>query len=146
MTIMIPEHQMEKIFKHGEDTYPEECCGVLIADIGARDTVIEARSMQNTNAGSRDTRYNIDPIKLMELEDELDEKQLTMVGIYHSHPDHPAKPSEYDRQHAWPNLSYLVMRTAEGKTEKITSWRLDDETRKFAEEEIEIIDGKSTEE
>ena len=143
--IEITSKELDKIFRHGEETYPEECCGVLIAQITQKDRIIEARKMTNINTRSKNTRYNIDPMDLMKLEDELDEAEQVMIGIYHSHPDHPAKPSDYDRNHAWPNLSYMVMRTTKGVTEKITSWRLNETRDNFVEEEIVIINKEITE-
>jgi proteasome lid subunit RPN8/RPN11 len=95
--------------------------------------------MKNVHARPRETRYSIDPIALMDLEDQLDTGEEIMVGIYHSHPDHPAKPSRFDLEYAWPNISYFVMNTVKGVTETMTSWKLDRKINEFVEEEIQII-------
>jgi proteasome lid subunit RPN8/RPN11 len=76
-------------------------------------------------------RYSVDPFELMRLEDELDESTELMVGIYHSHPDHPARPSSFDLKYAWPNLLYAVIGVQHGVVEKITVWKLGD--KEFAE-------------
>lgn len=134
--IKISKSELDKIRSHGEETYPEECCGVLIGTKNSPIEITEVRKMTNTNAGSRNTRYNIDPMELLRLEDELDERELEMIGIYHSHPNHPSKPSEYDLNHAWPNLTYMVLSVNDGKANLLTSWRLDDSGEKFEKEEI----------
>lgn len=135
-SVRIPHSEFSKILAHGEQTFPEECCGVLIGKLeNGSFQVDEARAMRNTNEGSKNTRFNIDPFDLIKLEDELDEQGRLMIGIYHSHPNHPAKPSETDLKFAWPNLSYIVLRVDDGKADKITSWTLQqtNETKKFVE-------------
>ncbi len=136
----LPKTEYLKIKAHGEETYPEECCGVLIGGYSEiRAVALEARRMRNVNEGSKNTRYNIDPLDLVKLEDELDEKGLQILGIYHSHPNHPAKLSETDFKFAWPNLSYLVISVNNGKAEKMSSWRLEmdgAEKVKFKQEKI----------
>jgi proteasome lid subunit RPN8/RPN11 len=137
--IEIPHIEIKKIHSHGEVTYPEECCGVLIGKYNDTIPVVfEARRMTNTNAGNPTRRYNIDPIELMKLEDELDDHGLTMVGIYHSHPDHPARPSQFDLDHAWPNLSYMVLSVEKGESRLLTSWRLSNENSEFEQEQIKF--------
>jgi proteasome lid subunit RPN8/RPN11 len=137
--IQITEEEIEKIREHGRDTYPDECCGVIIGKYkDERPVITETRRMTNTNAGNPTRRYNIDPLELMKLEDELDNTGLTMLGIYHSHPDHPAKPSKFDLDHAWPNLSYIVLSVERGEARVLTSWRLKRDLQDFDEEEIII--------
>ncbi|MHA2249049.1 MAG: Mov34/MPN/PAD-1 family protein [Candidatus Kariarchaeaceae archaeon] len=136
----ISNEEIEKIKAHGEETFPEECCGVIIANTNNLQYIIESRPMRNTNAGSRNTRYNIDPLDLIKLEDELDRKNQTMLGIYHSHPNHPAKPSKFDLEHAWPNLSYIVLSVKDGKSIECTAWRLDKTRTSFEEESINICE------
>lgn len=138
MEIRIPATEVEKIRKHGEESYPEECCGVLIGRTQGGLQILEARRMRNTSLDSRRTRYNIDPIDLLNLEDELDELGFEMIGIYHSHPDHPARPSTFDLDHAWPKLTYMVLSVDEGKANQLTSWRLMQDTKKFVEDIIII--------
>ncbi len=134
MMVRIKQHLLDKIFQHGEETYNEECCGLLI---GKGDLVTEVRRMRNTNSGTPTRRYNIDPLELMKVEDEVDERGDEIIGIYHSHPDHPAKPSQFDLDHSFPNLSYMVLAVEGGKAKEITSWRRkDSEKREFIQEKI----------
>lgn len=128
---------MQEISSHGEYTFPEECCGILIGEYEDDQPIVkEIRRMRNTNKGSRNTRYNMDPLELITLEKELDDKGLEMLGIYHSHPNHPSRPSETDLKFAWPNLSYIVLSVQDGTAAKISSWRLDIDTEEFVEENI----------
>lgn len=137
MSVQIINEQLLKIRSHGEETFPEECCGVLIGKNGNGNIQItEARKMRNINSGSKNTRYNIDPLDLVRLEKELDTAGLEMIGIYHSHPNHPARPSQFDLDHAWPNLSYFVLSVDDGQANLLTSWRLDQKGENFIEEEI----------
>ena len=137
--IKVTKKLLLQIYAHGQDTYPEECCGIMIAAESDISKIVSIRKMKNVHKGPRETRYSIDPLDLMNLEDELDGLGQSIVGIYHSHPDHPAKPSKFDLQYAWPRISYLVMGTVKGVTETATSWILDNELHVFVEEEIRII-------
>lgn len=98
--------------------------------------MVAARPMDNIKEGERERRYIIDPLRLMRLEDELDDGPHQIVGIYHSHPDHPARPSEFDRAHALPGWSYIIVRIAQGNDEGLTSWRLTADRSRFDEEPI----------
>ncbi len=141
LKIQIKSMEQNKIELHGEKTFPEECCGVLLGKVEEGIPVIdEARVLKNTNAGSRNTRYNIDPLDLIKLEDELEDTDRIMLGIYHSHPNHPAKPSKFDLDHAWPNLSYMVLSVQDGNSELLTSWRLNTDIKEFSEEKIQIVE------
>ncbi|MHA2091672.1 MAG: Mov34/MPN/PAD-1 family protein [Candidatus Kariarchaeaceae archaeon] len=147
MNIILPKLQYEKILTHGEEGFPEEICGVFIGlYIDGNPHVKEARRMKNTNSGSRNTRYNIDPMDLIKLEDEIDAEGLEMLGIYHSHPNHPARPSQYDFDHAWPNISYAVLKVQDGKSDLLTSWRLklgvNQEKQEFVQENIIVKEEK----
>lgn len=144
--ILIPHSEYNKITLHGEEAFPEECCGVFIGNYkDGKAVVCEARRMRNVNEGSKKTRYNIDPLDLVKLEDELDEVGLVILGIYHSHPNHPAKLSETDFKFAWPNLSYSVLSVQDGNADLMTSWRLEmngSEKVKFIEEKIQLEEQK----
>ncbi len=145
MTIRLPRPVVETIRAHGAEAYPEECCGALV---GSEDrtrgdradqvvvTVREARRLPN----ARDRRYLIDPRVLLALEDELDRAGLSLVGFYHSHPDHPARPSGFDLAHAWPGLSYVVLGVAHRAPGELTSWRLSDDRSLFHPEPLAIAE------
>jgi proteasome lid subunit RPN8/RPN11 len=81
-------------------------------------------------------RFSLDPRELMDLEKRAGEAKLAVLGFYHSHPDHPARPSEYDRQHAWPFYSYVIIAIAGGRPVDLTSWQLDPNSEMFTPEEI----------
>jgi proteasome lid subunit RPN8/RPN11 len=97
-------------------------------------TAIErARPARNLDPNARD-RYEIDPADHLAAEDEARALGLEVVGVWHSHPDHPALPSETDRQRAWPGWSYVIVAVAEGQSVGLRSWRLQGE--RFAEEQV----------
>jgi proteasome lid subunit RPN8/RPN11 len=140
VSIEINKTELLKIQTHSTETYPEECCGVLIGTSSPSPRVIEARRVVNINLGSKKRRYNIDPVEYMHIEKELDEKNNEILGIYHSHPDHPSKPSEFDLNNALPNFSYIILSVINGEREKLTSWRINSTREEFCEEQITITE------
>jgi proteasome lid subunit RPN8/RPN11 len=135
---VIDEKEIEKIKIHGEKSYPEECCGVLIGKKNDEISILEVRAMKNTNEGTRERRYNIDPIDLMKVDKEAEENGNEVLGIYHSHPNHPSRPSKFDLENAWPNFSYIVISVNDGKSDLLTSWKLKSDRSGFFQEKIEI--------
>jgi proteasome lid subunit RPN8/RPN11 len=121
----------------GRRTYPEECCGVLLgrtrAGAGGRQ-ILEARPAANARKAERARRYLIGPEAVLRAEDEALERGLEVVGFFHSHPDHPAVPSEVDREHAWPWYSYLILSVHRGVPSEARAWRLEDDRSGFREE------------
>ncbi len=140
MTLIIPKKELDKIKQHGEETYPYECCGVLIGIQDSSPKVLEARRMKNVNTELPEKRYSIDPLELYKVFQEADERGLQIIGVYHSHPDHPAKPSKFDLEHALPNWSYIVLSVEKGKAAAINSWRLSPDRSHFEKEELQIIE------
>ena len=140
MTLKISVDLLDRIRAHGRSTYPEECCGLLLGEAdGAAKSVRDLRAMRNTREDSPKNRYLIDPRELLDAEREARARKLDIVGVYHSHPDHPARPSEFDREHAFPWYSYIVVRVASGEPGELTSWVLLDDRSAFDAEEIEIL-------
>ncbi|MGH9446661.1 MAG: M67 family metallopeptidase, partial [Terriglobia bacterium] len=84
----------------------------------------------------------MDPQEVRRVEVEGRERGLEVIGYYHSHPDHPARPSEYDREHAWPWLSYVIMKVEAGKPSDYASWVLAEDRSHFENEPIDVIDGR----
>jgi proteasome lid subunit RPN8/RPN11 len=124
--------------KHAAASYPDECCGVLIGRSLGDATVVERLlSVDNERNESRHNRYLINPETVLAAHKEARALGLDVVGYYHSHPDHPARPSEFDREHAWPGVSYLIVSVEKGSVADARSWRLADDREKFDEEEIE---------
>jgi proteasome lid subunit RPN8/RPN11 len=124
--------------RHAATSYPDECCGVLIGRILGDTTAVERLlSVDNERNESRHNRYLINPETVLAAHKEARALGLDVVGYYHSHPDHPARPSEFDREHAWPGVSYLIVSVEKGSVADARSWRLADDREKFDEEEIE---------
>ena len=123
---------------HAEETFPEECCGAMLGlehEDGSRD-ITEIIRVENTKGENRERRFLIDPRALLNAEKVAKEKGLDVLGIYHSHPNHPSQASEFDRVHAMPFWSYLIISCIEGKADAIQSWRLKEDRSAFDEEEL----------
>lgn len=127
-----------KIFGEAERAYPDECCGALFGRILDGVKII-SEIFPLTNArepGARRHRFVIEPDEVMKAERAAAKKGLAVLGFYHSHPDHPAQPSDYDREHALPVWSYPIVSVASGRAMEITSWILSDDRENFREEVI----------
>ena len=133
-----------QIRSHGAETYPHECCGALLG----RDTEIAGsrvyreihalHPLVNRRDDSPQNRFSVTSKDVLEAEKNARDRGLEVVGWYHSHPDHPARPSQYDRDHAWPWYSYIIVSVANRIPEDMTSWRLTDDRADFECEEIEL--------
>ncbi len=110
--------QFDAIRRHGEETYPNECCGVLLGHAEGDGTmVIDAVSAENTRSDSAHNRYQIAPQELIRIQQQARHRGLDIVGFYHSHPDHPAEWSKTDLEEAhWIGCSYVITRVAGGIT------------------------------
>lgn len=136
--LVISADHLQAAGQHAAATYPDECCGVLIGRISDDSTVVERLlSADNERDDSRHNRYLINPETVLAAHKEARALGLDVVGYYHSHPDHPARPSEFDREHAWPGVSYLIVSVEKGSVADSRSWRLTDDREKFDEEKIE---------
>jgi proteasome lid subunit RPN8/RPN11 len=141
--LKINKQLYEAVRQHGEETYPHECCGVLLgqADAGMRVVTSVARC-GNTRDDSPQNRYNIDPRELIRIQREGRERGEDIVGFYHSHPDHPAQWSATDFAEAhWYGCSYVITRVAKGKADVTNAFELvgmDENEKKFADEEIRV--------
>jgi proteasome lid subunit RPN8/RPN11 len=128
---------LKAIGGHGEASYPEECCGFLIGRAEGDSTSVERLlAVANERQDSRHNRFLIHPETVLAAHKEARAAGLDVVGYYHSHPDHPARPSELDREHAWPGLSYVIVSVQGGKVAEARSWRLTDDRERFEEEAI----------
>jgi proteasome lid subunit RPN8/RPN11 len=139
----------EKIREHGIETYPYECCGALLGtdyDGLATDPNRESRKVSreiislfplvNRRDDSPRNRFAVTPDDVREAEKAASAQGLEVIGWYHSHPDHPAKPSDFDRDHAWPWYSYIIVSVHTGVPQDMTSWRLKDDRSGYREEKI----------
>jgi proteasome lid subunit RPN8/RPN11 len=127
---------LDTIRRHASAAYPYECCGALIgiaADGGAVD-VVDARQLENvTDEGPR-RRFRVSAADYRQCETHARRVGADLVGFYHSHPDHPAEPSQYDLDHAWPNFSYVIVSVQAGSPSDLRSWRLRADRSAFEEE------------
>jgi proteasome lid subunit RPN8/RPN11 len=128
-----------RIRKEGEGAYPNECCGFLLGRIekdGSRiaETVIPIKNAREE--GEQYHRFKIEPEDFMRAEKEALRQKRDVLGFYHSHPDHQAKPSEYDREHALPFYSYIIVSVIQGKAADLKSWELLPDRSAFKEEEM----------
>jgi len=139
MTLRLPDTLLEQIRRHGESAYPAECCGALVGRTEG-DGKDVARLAPVVNRRTDDPhRYLIAPNDLRRLESEVRAEGLEIVGYYHSHPDHPARPSAFDTEHAWPWYSYLIVRIDRGSAADAASWVLDDERPLMHPESLEVL-------
>jgi proteasome lid subunit RPN8/RPN11 len=133
---------IEQIHEHGVRDYPNECCGALLGreEDGHR-TVLGLLPLVNQRNDSPRNRFSITSEDVRLAEKEAKAKGWELIGWYHSHPDSPARPSEFDREHAWPWYSYIIFQVANREPREMRSWRLDDDRAKYAEESIEFVSG-----
>ncbi len=136
--LRITASELDKLKQHGEDGFPHEVVGILA---GSRETweVTEVVRLENERADSAHNRYKVSGLTLMRAEQALEARGLEVVGYYHSHPDHPSQYSEYDRDHALPNMSYVIVSILGGEAATVQSWRLTDDRSAMTEEEIEAV-------
>jgi proteasome lid subunit RPN8/RPN11 len=129
-----------KIRSHGAETYPHECCGALLGREVADDLreVLALFPLVNRRDDSPRNRFSVTSEDVRDAEKSARAQGLDVLGWYHSHPDHPARPSEYDRDHAWPWYSYIIVSVQNGAPQDMTSWRLNDDRADFSPEGIEI--------
>ena len=137
--------QRAQIAAHAEQTYPDECCGILLG----RDAPAtgDARAIERLlpidnawGAGERRRRFLITPRDMLRAEREARVAGLDVVGFYHSHPDAPARPSEFDREHAWPWYTYLIAGVTQGRAETLAGWQLREDRVGYDEIELRAVE------
>ena len=139
--LRLSDELAQRIRSHGEASYPHECCGALLGrGVGAEREIVDLLPLENRNGNSPRKRFAISPEDFRRAEHIAHERSLDLVGWYHSHPDHPALPSEFDRAHAWPWYSYVIVTVAQGRAGQISAWRLDDNRTRFTPERLEIAE------
>lgn len=137
--IVITRKQGDEIRRHGEAEYPHECCGLLVGrfDGEGRKSVAEVYPVSNAREEKdRHNRSLILPQEYMRGERYARERGLEVVGNYHSHPDHPAVPSQFDLDHAWPTWSYIIVSVRDGTARDLRSWEMEVDRSRFNEEEL----------
>ena len=124
---------LEAIRAHGVETFPDECCGALIEVDGV---VVDAFKLPNTTSAGAARRFKIGPGDYRASEARASELKGTLAGFYHSHPNHPARPSAYDLEQAWPNFSYVIISVNAAVPGDITCWHLKDDRSAFEQGEL----------
>jgi proteasome lid subunit RPN8/RPN11 len=141
MLLTMSKELAEQIRAHGMENYPYECCGALLGRDSAPREVSGLFPLVNRRDDSPRNRFSVTAQDVLDAEKAARQEGLDVVGWYHSHPDHPARPSEYDRDHAWPWYSYIIVSVAQGQPQDMTSWRLNDNREQFSPEGIQIQQG-----
>jgi proteasome lid subunit RPN8/RPN11 len=131
--LFIKKSLIDKMIAHAE-SMTEECCGFLLGHDATIRTITEILPASNTSA-NRDKAFAIDPLEYLHAENYADNHAAELIGVYHSHPNHPAMPSEHDRMAAQPYFSYVILSLMNSKFQNIKSWRLDSH-QQFIEEPI----------
>lgn len=156
MALSHSKDQLEAIRQHGKADYPNECCGILLGHAdGARKEIREVIPLKNLRLDparaqevlplespgreSERNRFLIDPLEQLHVERGARERSLEVLGYYHSHPDAPARPSVYDREHAWPWYSYIIVSVEKGEPREMTSWVLSDDRLRFDPEPMKVL-------
>ena len=136
--LLLSPQQRDEIAAHGERDYPYECCGLLLGEFKQGSKVVsETYPISNAREeAAKRNRFLIQPEELVRGEKYAAEQGMDVVGFYHSHPDHPAVPSQYDLEHAWPSYSYIVVAVEAGLAKDLRSWEMEPDRTRFTEEEI----------
>ncbi len=139
MQLDISEEALKVMQQHAEEAYPYECCGFFYGVEEESRKIEEARPVTNSKEGDQRRRFEVSPRDYMQAERYADESGKTLLGVYHSHPDHPARPSEHDLKQAVPYFSYIILSVQKGKVAGVTSWQLDNANKEFEEETINHV-------
>jgi proteasome lid subunit RPN8/RPN11 len=143
VTLVLESRHAAAIRRHGEADYPAEACGLIGGEVeGDRKVAVQVVPLVNQRTDSTRNRYLIDPQSFRRAQEKLERDGLEVIGVYHSHPDHPPEPSAFDREHAWPWLSYVIVGVARGRPGDTKSWVLTDDRGTFDEESVTIEERK----
>ena len=137
--ITVTNEQIAEIERHGERQYPYECGGMLIGHLAAdgSKSLVELLPMENAmDQSEQHNRVLITPKDVLRAERYAREKKLDVIGYYHSHPDHPARPSQFDLDHALPVWTYIIVSVEQGTAADVRAWEMENDRSKFNEEEI----------
>lgn len=133
--IVVHSKVMTEMHQHALSDFPNECVGFFYGRAQEDQKVVsEYFPLENSKAGDQRRRFEVSPLDYMKAEKHALEQDLDLLGVYHSHPLHPAKPSQHDLKQAVPVFSYIIASVTENKVEKTTSWRLNEELKEFEEE------------
>lgn len=137
MQLIINKEAKETMQHHAIEIFPDECCGFLYGTENDKERIIElAIPVNNVKDGDKKRRFEISAIDYMKAEQYALQKNTALLGVYHSHPQHPAIASEHDLKQAMPYFSYIILSVIDKKIDDIKSWKLNEENKQFQEEEI----------
>jgi proteasome lid subunit RPN8/RPN11 len=156
MTLELNHAQTEAIGRHAAQDYPCECCGVMLGKVKAAckqvSEIVPLKNLRNDPVRAQESlpvedpaseternRFLIDPLDQLRVEKEARARGFEVLGYYHSHPDHPARPSIYDREHAWPRYSYVIVSVERGIAKDLTCWVLAEDGGSFCPEPVEVV-------
>jgi len=135
--VAISDAVNQAIRRHGQETYPHECCGALVGTTADAESIVaEVVPLPNTTEEGPRRRFLVRASDYRLAERRAAEMGGELLGFYHSHPDHPARPSQYDLDHAWPTFAYIIVAVANGKATEMTVWFLKDDRSSFEEGSI----------
>jgi proteasome lid subunit RPN8/RPN11 len=138
--VRLASQAVETIRREAVRTYPAEACGALVGP--GEGAVSETLPLPNVEASSPRTRFTVSPRDYLEVEETADARGLVLLGFWHSHPDHPARPSPTDRAHAWPGLLTMVIAVDRGEPGELTAWDVPGPEEPFRQLPLEIDPGK----
>jgi proteasome lid subunit RPN8/RPN11 len=140
MSIQLRDEHLAAIVQHGEAAYPNEGCGLLLGrHVDGYKVVEQIWLVENSREPeAQHNRYLIPPDEVVKAERTAEQQGLDIVGFFHSHPDHPERPSDFDREHAWPWYSYLITSVQQGQAVKTAAWTLAEDRQLFDAEELDI--------
>ncbi|MBK6911083.1 MAG: M67 family metallopeptidase [bacterium] len=133
------QRQYDAIAAHARSSYPEECCGFLFGlEVGSERTIHEVHPIVNSREDNKERRFLITPDDFIAAEARARSLDLNLIGFYHTHPDHPAIPSDFDREHALPYYSYIIQSVRRSEPAEVRSYQLNDDRTGYHEEKVII--------
>jgi len=142
LSLRLTRDLLQMISAQGEEAFPHECCGFLLGSANgeSRTVGLLQPAMNEREDAARHNRFLITAENYLAAQKEAESRDLEILGFYHSHPNAPARPSQYDEDHAWPWYSYVIVSVRDGAASETTSWVLRDDRSGFDEQQIESID------
>ena len=138
MSLTLPHPELSKLHAHAQQGYPHEVVGIIAGNKANR-FASRIHPLVNERADSAHNRYKVSGLTLMRAEQAIEAEGLDILGYYHSHPDHPSQYSDYDRDHALPNLSYVIVSVMNGRAVDTASWRLKEDRSAMDPEPIHTV-------
>lgn len=142
MSIKAEKEVLDAVREHGRSRYPEECCGFLLGylDYDGEKVIVASEPAENVRPENRERRYTIAPEDYLAADRDARKRGLDIMGFYHSHPDHPARPSATDLAEAtFPEYVYVIASVNDGEPGDLTAWTLAADRSEFVEEVIDIV-------